>query len=117
MVFFSGFTQPITHPLITSSAPAAPEPAAVPGWAGFTPGPPAYQQQQQQEVAAPPPPAAPVVAAPRPIPQEHQCIQVGMGIYRYRRYHSDLGMDLLNILLSASIQCFFISLRQFFGWV
>ena len=77
MVFFSGFTQPITHPLITSSAPAAPEPAAVPGWAGFTPGPPAYQQQQQQEVAAPaPPPAAPVVAAPRPIPQEHQCIQV-----------------------------------------
>ena len=59
---------------------AAPEP--VPGWAGFNPGPPAYQQQEMARpitpdpAAAAAPAAAPVAAAPRPIPAEHQCIQV-----------------------------------------
>ncbi len=46
---YTGYTQPITHPLISgSAAPAAPEP--VPGWAGFTPAP-VYQPQQQVDPA------------------------------------------------------------------
>jgi hypothetical protein len=46
---YTGYTQPITHPLISgSAAPAAPEP--VPGWAGFTPAP-LYQPQQQVDPA------------------------------------------------------------------
>jgi hypothetical protein len=86
--FGSGYTQPITHPLI-GAAPAAPEPA-VPAWAGFTPGP-AYQTQEE---AAPPAPAAATAAyappaepaAPRPIPPEHQCIKVPVNSARVQNY-------------------------------